>query len=149
MNLLIVFIISCATGFSLDYLKYADIEYQANRLIMAVSFLFMAGFCYYFFLKELKLKKSIDLYIIVALCICMVGSSWFNFLFVSTDIYYMLIDAKRGDGLSWKNIYRSVEIVALLVVGKNGFIYINNWVICRRRRFNAIIEHNSTYNSGK
>tara|TARA_R110000850_G_scaffold86826_1_gene186813 strand:+ start:265 stop:615 length:351 start_codon:yes stop_codon:yes gene_type:complete len=116
---------------------------------MAGSFLFMAGFCYYFFLKQLKLKKNIDLYVIAALCVCMIGSSWFNFIFVNADIYYMLIDVKRGEGLSWKNIYRSVEIIALLVVGKNGLIYIGNWVICRCRRFNVIIKHNTTHKTGR
>ena len=148
MNLLIVLILSCATGFGLDYLKYADIEYQANRLIMAVSFLIMAVFCYYFFLKELKLKARIDVYLISALCVCMIISSWFNFLFVSVDIYYMLFEAKRGDGLSWKNIYKTVEIIALLTVGRNGLINIYNWFICGSRRHSVIIKHNSTHNTG-
>ena len=149
MNLLKVLIISWSVGASLSYFKGADIEYQAKCLLMSLTYLILAGFCYIYLLKELTLKKGIDVYIISARCICMIVSSWFNFLFASPDIYYLLIDIKQGEGLSWKVIYRSVEIVALLVVGKNGFIYINNWVICRRRRFNAIIEHNSTYNPGK
>ena len=109
---------------------------------MSVSFFIMAGFCYYYLLKELKLKTRIDVYLISALCVCMIISSWFNFLFVSPDIYYLLVDIKQGDGLSWKVIYKTVEIIALLTVGRNGLINIYNWFICGRRRHSVIIKHN-------
>ena len=115
---------------------------------MSVSYLIMAVFCYYYFLKQLKLKASADIYIIGALCFCMVISGWFNFLFVSPDIYNLLVDIKRGDGLSWKNIYMSVEILALLTVGKNGIINIYNWFISRNGWHGAIIRHNSPHNPG-
>ena len=116
---------------------------------MSVSFLIMAVFCYYFFIKELKLNKGIDVYIIFALCFCMIVSSWFNILFMNHDIYHILYQVKRGDGLSWKNIYLSVELIALLTVGRNGVIYIYNWLVCRNRRINVIIANNSTYNLGR
>ncbi len=149
MNLLKVLFISWLIGAGLSFCKGVDVSYQAKCLFMSASYMLAATSGYYYLLKELKLKKSFDFYVISALCVCMVVSSWFNYVFINIDVYYSLLDSRTGDGFSWKNIYRSVEIVALLVVGKNGFIYINNWVICRRRRFNAIIEHNSTYNSGK
>ena len=142
MNLLLVLFISWSTGASLSYFKEYELEYQAKCILMSVSFFIMAGFCYYYLLKELKLKTRIDVYLISALCVCMIISSWFNFLFVSVDIYYMLFEAKRGDGLSWKNIYKTVEIIALLTVGRNGLIYIYNWFICGRRRHSVIIKHN-------
>ena len=149
MNLFKALIISWLTGVSLYYLKDANIDYQANRLIMSLSFFIMAVFCYYYFLKELTLKNRNNIYIIGALCFCMIISSWFNLLFISPDIYYLLIEAKRGDGLSWKNIYKSVELLALLMVGKDGFIHICNWLVCRCRRFNVIIANNSTYKIGR
>ena len=149
MNLFKVLIISWLTGVSLYYLKDIDIEYQTNRIIMSLSFFIMAAFCYYYFLKELKLKNKKEVYIIGSICICMIVSSWFNLLFVDPYFYHLLIDVKRGDGLSWKNIYKTVELIALLMVGKNGLTYIYNWCICRLRRFNAIIANNQTYNIGR
>jgi hypothetical protein len=148
MNLFKVLIISCVTGLSLPFLNDSSDSYQEKCLIMAGIFLIMAVFCYYFFLKQLKLKPSTDVYIIAALCFCMVISSWFNFIFVYPDAYHLLLDARRGDGISWKNIYMSVEILALLTVGKNGTINIYNWFICRSSRHSVIIRHNSTYNTG-
>jgi hypothetical protein len=148
MNLFKALIISCITGYSLPFLNESSDSYQAKCLFMAGAFLFMAGYCYYFFLKQLKLKPSTDVYIVAALCFCMVISSWFNFIFVHPDVYHLLLDARRGDGISWKNIYMSVEILALLTVGKNGTINIYNWFICRSSRHSVIIKHNSTYNTG-
>jgi hypothetical protein len=148
VNLLLVLFISWSTGASLSYFKEYELEYQAKCLLMSVTYLILAGFCYYYLLKELKLKTRIDVYLISALCVCMIISSWFNFLFVSPDIYYLLVDMKQGDGLNWKNIYKTVEIIALLTVGRNGLINIYNWFICGSRRHSVIIKHNSTHNTG-
>lgn len=149
MNLFKVLFISWSIGASLSYFKGADISYQAKCLSMSVFYLFWSGFCYQYIIKELKLNKILSAYMVSALCMCMVVSSWFNFLFVSPDIYYALIDIRRGGGFSWENIYKTIEIAALLMVGRNGLIYIYNWLICRSRRINVIIANNSTYNIGR
>jgi len=69
----------------------------------------------------------------------MIVSSWFGYLFMSADMYWMLIDMKQGGVLNWANIYRSIELAALIIVGKNGVIYIYNWGVCGARWINAII----------
>jgi len=116
---------------------------------MSLSYLILAGYCYKYIAIEVKLKNRVSTLLISSLCICMIISSWFNFLFVSPDIYYLLIEAKQGDGLSWKNIYRAVELICLLTVGRNGFIDFRSWLVCRWHRFNVIITNNSTYNIGR
>ena len=148
MNLLKVLFVSWSIGAGLPYLNEIDISYQAKCLSMSVIYLIVAVFCYHYIAIELKLKNNINAYIISALCFCMVITSWFNYVFVIPDVYYMLIEARRGDGLSWKNIYKTVEIIALLTVGRNGFINIYNWFICGSRRHSVIIKHNSTHNTG-
>ena len=149
MNLLKVLLISWLTGIGLSYSKYVIFEYQYIRVIMSLCFYISAVFCYRYILKEVKLRRGIDLYFMCALCLCLIVSSWFNFLFVWPEAYYLLVDLKRGDGFSWKNIYKTIEILSFLVVLKNGFAYIHNWCICRFRRFNAIIANNQTYNIGR
>ena len=145
MNLLKVLLISWLTGIGLSYLKHVNFEYQYIRVIMSLCFYISAVFCYRYILKEVKLRRGIDLYFMCALCLCMVVSSWFNFLFVWPEAYYFLIDMKRGDGFSWKNIYKTIEILSFLVVLKNGFAYICSWCVCDSRWFNAIIADNQKY----
>ena len=149
MNLLKVLLISWLAGAGLSLIKPMDIDYQLKCLVVSVVYLFLAGFCYKYISVELKLSRNLNAYLISLLCVCMIVSCFFNYLFVSSEVYYYLIDIKEGDGLSWKNIYKTVEFVALLMVGKNGFTYIYNWCICRLRRFNAIIANNQTYNIGR
>ena len=79
----------------------------------------------------------------------MIISSWFNFLFVWPEMYYLLIDVKQGNGISWKLIYKSMEVIALLMVGKNGIINFYSWFICRRGRLNAIITNHTTHKTGR
>ena len=136
-------------GVSLYYVNDIEVSYQLKRLIMSLSYLILAGYCYRYILAEVKLKNRVNVLLISLLCICMIISSWFNFLFVSPDIYYLLVDAKKGDGLSWKNVYKTVELICLFTVGRNGIINLRSWLICRWRRFNVIITNNSTYNIGR
>lgn len=149
MNLFKVLLVSWLIGVSLPYLNYVDIAYELKRSLMAWAYFILAAFCYKYILIELRLKNKFNVYIISALCFCMVISSLFNYLLVSPDIYDLLINAKRGDGLSWKNIYKSVELIALLTVGRNGIIYLYNRIVCGCRRLNVIITNNSTYNIGR
>lgn len=136
-------------GVSLYYMNDIEVSYQLKRLIMSLSYLILAGYCYRYILTEVKLKNRVNVLLISLLCICMIISSWFNFLFISPDIYYLLVDAKKGDGLSWKNIYKTVELICLFTVGRNGIINLRSWLVCRWRRFNVIIANNSTYNIGR
>ena len=148
MNLLKVLFVSWSLGVGLPYLSDTIVGYQEKCLTMSVSFFIMAVFCYRYISIELKLKNNINAYVISALCFCMVISSWFNFVFVSPSVYHILIDARRGQGFSWENIYKTVEIIALLTVGRNGLINIYNWFICGSRRHSVIIKYNSTHNTG-
>jgi len=154
MNLLKALLVSWSIGAGLPYLSELTlsidkvVDYELRCMLSSVIYVFMAGYCYHLFKHELILKRKFDSYMIAAICVCMVISSLYNYLFVFTDMYHLLLDARRGDGLSWKNIYRVVEIMALLTVGKNGIIYIYNWFICGRRRHSVIIKHNSTHNTG-
>ena len=145
MNLLKVLLISWLAGASLSLIKPLSIDYQLKCMFVSLCYLFLAGFCYKYISIELKLHKTLSAYLISLLCICMIVSCFFNYLFVSPDIYYFLIDIKEGDGLSWKVIYRTVEVISLVVVGKNGLTYICYWCICDSRWFNAIIADNQKY----
>jgi len=116
---------------------------------MSLSYLILAGYCYKYIVIEVRLRDRVNVLLISLLCICMIISSWFNFLFVSPDIYYLLVDVKKGDGLSWKNIYKTVELICLFTVWRNGIINLRSWFVCRRYRFNVIITNNSTYNIGR
>jgi len=149
MNLFKVLLISWLTGVSLSYFKNIPIDYTATCLSMAVIYFILAVFCYKYIAIELKSKNNINAYIISALCFCMVISSWFNYVFVNPDMYHLLIDVRRGDGLSWNNIYKAVELIALLTVGKNGIINFYSWFICRRGRLNAIIANHTTHKIGR
>ena len=149
MNLFKVLLISWLTGVGLSYFKNIPIDYAATCLSMAAIYFIMALFCYHYIGIELKSKHNINAYIISALCFCMIISSWFNYIFVNPDMYHLLIDSRRGSGFSWNNIYKTVELLALLMVGKDGIIYIYNWLVCRCRRINVIIANNSTYNLGR
>lgn len=149
MSLLKVLLISWSVGASLSFINDIGIEYSYLCLIMSVSYIISALFCFYYFTKELELKNNTNAYIIASICFCMVISAWFNYLFINVDLYYLLMDARRGDGLSWKNIYKTVELVALLIAGRNGIINLIGWLVCRRSRFNVIIANNSTYNTGR
>ena len=149
MNLFKVLLISWTTGFGLSLLKAVDISYQSKCLLMAIIYFILARYCYKYLIKELVLKRVLSAYVIASLCCCMVVSSWFNFVFFSPEIYYALIDIRRGSGLTWENIYNTIELAALLIVGRDGFIYLYNWLICRNRWINVIIANNSTYNLGR
>jgi len=149
MNLLKVLFMGWLLGASLSYFKNAGIDYQLKCLLMSLSYLILAGYCYKYIVAEVKLKNRVNTLLISSLCICMIISSWFNFLFVSPDIYYLLIEAKQGDGLSWKNIYKTIELICLFAVGRNGFINFRNWLACRWGWLNVIIASNSTYNIGR
>lgn len=149
LNLFKVLIISWSVGFSLSYFKDVNIDYQVKCVLMSLIYFLFSVFCYRYIIAELKLKRNLSAYLVAALCMCMIISCWFNFLFSNPDIYYLMIDIKQGDGLSWKNIYKSVELMALLTVGRNGIINFNGWLVCRCRRINVIIANNSTYNLGR
>jgi len=149
MNLLKVLLISWAAGFSLSFLKALEFSYQSKCLTMSLIYFILAIYCYKYLAKELTLKRVISAYVIASLCGCMIVSSWFNFVFVNPDIYHALIDIRRGDGLTWENIYNTIELTALLIVGRDGLIYLYNWLICRNRWINVIIANNSTYNLGR
>tara|TARA_R100000951_G_scaffold116339_2_gene127717 strand:- start:425 stop:874 length:450 start_codon:yes stop_codon:yes gene_type:complete len=140
---------SILLGVFLPFFYFDFLGYAGQRISMSLSYMLLAGYCYKYIVIEVKLKNRVNILLISLLCICMVISSWFNFLFVSHDIYYMLIEAKQGDGLSWKNIYRAVELVCLLTVGYNGIINLRSWLICRCKRFNVIITNNSALNAGR
>ncbi len=149
MNLFKVLFISWSIGAGLPYLNELDISYELKCVSMSLIYFIFAVICYHYIELELRLKNNLNVYLISAICFCMVITSWFNFLFVNTELYYLLLDMRRGDGLSWKNIYKSVELIALLTVGRNGTIYLYNWTICRYRWINVIIANNSTYNLGR
>lgn len=149
MNLLKVLTISWLIGVGLSYFKDADMVYQFKCLLMSVIYFISAVFCYHYIHIELTYKRILNAYIISILCICMIVSSWFNFLFVWPEMYYLLVDVKQGDGLSWKLIYKSMEVIALLMVGKNGIINFYSWFICRRGWLNAIIANHTTHKTGR
>ena len=149
MNLLKVLLISWATGFSLSFLNTTEILYQSKCLIMSLAYFILAIYCYKYLIKELILKKVINAYAIATLCTSMVISSWFNFIFINPEIYYALIEIRRGSGITWENIYNIIELTALLIVGRNGFICLCNWLVCRSRWISVIIANNSTYNLGR
>ena len=155
MNLLKVLFVSWSIGAGLPYLSELTlnidktVDYQLKCILPSLIYMFMTGYCYHLFKHELRLKRKLDSYLIAAICFCMIISSLFNYLFVFPDMYHLLLDARRGDGLSWKNIYTVVEIVALLTVGKNGIIYIYNRLVCSNRRFSVIIANNSKYKIGR
>jgi hypothetical protein len=149
VNLLKVLLISWLVGAGLSYIKAIDMGYTEICLMMSLIYLFSAVFCYHYIEIELKLKNKTNACLISFLCMCMVITSWFNYIFVNPDIYHLLIDARRGDGLSWKNIYKTIELICLLTVGRNGIINLRSWLVCRWHRFNVIITNNSTYNIGR
>lgn len=155
MNIIKALLVSWSIGAGLPYLSELSlsidkaVDYQLKCILPALIYMIMAVYCYHLFKHELILKRKFGSYIIAAICVCMIISSLFNYLFVFPDMYYLLLDARRGDGLSWKNIYRAVEIIALLTVGKNGIIYIYNRLICSCRWFSVIIANNSTYKIGR
>ena len=140
---------SWLVGIGLSQLKYADISYPSLCLSMSCVYFALSVFCCRYVQKEIELHRKSHAYVIAALCICMLITSWFNYVFVNPDMYRLLIDARRGDGLSWKNIYKTIEIIALLMVGKNGILYTYNWFNCGVRWFNAIIASNSYFNRGR
>lgn len=149
MNLFKVLFISWALGFGLSHLKDLNVDYVVKCMSMSLIYFYSSLFCYRYILIELKCKNYLNVYLVSLLCICMIISSWFNAIFSSHYIYYLLIDIRSGDGFSWKNIYRSVELISLLTVGRNGFIYLVRRLSCGNRWFNVIIKNNFNINHRK
>jgi hypothetical protein len=149
MNLFKVLIMSWLIGVGLSFFKWIDIEYTLKCVLMATSYLLLAVFCYRYILIELKCNRVLKAYVVSLLCVSMLISCFFNLLFTDPEMYHLLVEVKQGDGFSWKNIYKAIELIALLIVGRNGFIYLYNWLICRNRWINVIIANNSTYNLGR
>ena len=149
MNLFKTLLISLALGWGLSYFKDVDIDYQAKCVSMSLIYLFSSLYCYKYIAIELSLRNSLYCLVISLLCICMIISCWFNFLFANKDIYYMLIDIRYYNSFSWRTIYFSVELLALFIVGKNAILHLWRWFNCRYRRFDVIIEDNSNIDSGR
>jgi len=51
-------------------------------------------------------------------------SGIFNAIMIHPDMYYLLVDIKQNNMLSWKNIYFSIEIASAMVVITNGLFYL-------------------------
>ena len=149
MSLFKVLMISLVLGWGLSYFKDADVNYQAKCISMSFIYLFSALYCYKYIHIELSLKNSLSCLVISLLCICMVISCWFNFLFADKNIYSILIDVRYNNSFSWRNIYLSVELIALLIVSKNAILYLGRWFNCRRSGFDVIIKDNSDIDSGR
>lgn len=149
MNLFKVLVISWLIGVSLSFFKDIPVAYEVKCASMSLVYLLAALFCYRYAEADLLLSKVLSFYLISALCICMIISCWFNFIFINKDIYSVLVDIRYYNAFGWKNIYKSVELLALFVVGRNASIYIVNWFICRGMRVGAIIEDNKHYKNGR
>ncbi len=141
--------ISVAVGYCLSYFKDVDFNYHLKCVTMSLAYVFMAVYCYKYALIDLKLKRYINVYLISLLCLCMLISGWFNLLFSNPEIYYALIDIKQGDGLSWRLIYQSVELLCFFMVGKDAFIHIRSKLICGGGWLSVIIKHNSNTKNGR
>ena len=149
VNLFKTLLISWLIGISLSYFKDVDMNYGLKCLLMAMAYLFSSAFCYRYLKKQIELKVNAAAYVISALCICMLISCLFNVLFIDPDFYYALIEIKQGGGISWRLIYQSIEIIALITVGKNGIICGHRWVACRGGWLNVIITNNSYNCNGR
>ena len=149
MNLLKVLVLSWLIGAGLTFFKDVSAAYEVKCASMSLTYLLSAFFCYRYAKAELISGKILEFYLISALCICMIISCWFNFIFINKDIYSVLIDIRYYNAFSWKNIYKSVELLALFVVGKNATIHLDHWFICRRVRINATIADNKHNKSGR
>ena len=141
--------LSWLIGAGLTFIKDYGFSYEYKCAFMSLVYMLSAWFCYGYAKGSTIKNKVFDFYLISALCVCMIISSWFNFIFINKDIYNALIDIRYQNAFSWKNIYRSVELLALFMVGKNAFIYLNGWFVCRGFRFNATIDDNKGNQSGR
>ena len=149
MNLFKVLVLSWLIGVGLTFFKDVSVAYEIKCASMSLIYLLAAFFCYRYAEDELLSGKILQFYLISALCSCMIISCWFNFIFINKDIYSALVDIRYYNAFSWKNTYKSVELLALFIVGKNAIIRLSHWFICRSMRVNATITDNKHNKSGR
>mgnify|MGYP003655710308 FL=1 len=89
--------------------------------------------------------KKLERYLCCILASCMLISSMFNVIMINHTMYYLLVDIKQNNAVSWKNIYFSIELAIGFIVGINGLHYIASRCINFCNRFCAIVRNNSIY----
>ncbi len=145
MRLMIILTASFLAGFFVEsnLVKIvSEFNYEAYLVLISAIYTATALFCWTIKTK----KKSIRLVLSLMLICCMVISSLFNLLFLHSPTYYVLIDIKQNNVISWQNIYSSVEIAALLIAGKDGFYFVSDNSRVIYNRFCDIIYRNVNFN---
>ncbi len=113
------------------------LHYDEHRLLMAAIYTTSAIIS---FAISHRLKNKLYTHLLIS---CMLVSSLFNIVMMSPDMYYLLVDIKQNNAISWKTIYLSIEIAIALIIGKSGFDYITNCCCVCCNRFYATIHSNT------
>ena len=149
MNLFKVLVLSWLVGAGVTLVKDVAMPYEVKCTLMSLTYMLTALFCYRYVENDLRSNNVLGFYLSGVLCCCMVVSCWFNFIFISKDIYSALVDIRYYNAFSWRNIYKSVELLALFIVGRDVLICLYYRFICRCMRINVIIEDNKHHDSGR
>ena len=99
--------------------------------------------------SELKKGNNFNSLLICALSFCMCVTAMFNLSMINIESFKFINEAKSGEGLSWRSIYSSIEILILLIVGGNGLNYLAHVDICSHGKRNATIRDNINPNQGE
>ena len=136
------------TRFFQDYLY--SIDYTLYCSLRGLFYVLLAALCVVLAKSEHKLSSNLNAALILTLCFCMLITGVLNIIMANSDVYFMLKPWKSGDnGLTWKNIYLSIEVLTALIVGGNGLTHIISVAVCALSRWSGIIRHYFNTNQGK
>lgn len=98
-----------------------EYNYALYKITISVVYLLVSSLCVKLAFKELVNGNNDYAILASMLCVCMLITSMFNVVMIDEYVFYALTEYKSGDGLSWKNIYFSIEMATLIIVSSNGF----------------------------
>ena len=104
-----------------------DYSYAWYKLTIAAIYLSSSLLCVKLAVMEVDNQRNKSATLVSILCLCMLITAVFNIVMINETLFYILTDYKSGAGLSWKNIYRAVELIITIMVITNGLKLISNF----------------------
>lgn len=95
--------------------------------------------------KMLDGGGRLPLMLVAVISLCMAISASLSLMMITPSSFNLLSGVK----IWWQNAYLSIEILAALIVGGNGFSYLAHVHVCAHGKRSAIIGCNTNPNSGE
>jgi hypothetical protein len=104
-------------------------SYLWYKLTISAIYLSFALCCVKLAVTEVDSQRNYSATLISVLCLCMLITASFNIAMIDTGMFYTLNEYKTGYGMSWKNIYLTIELLIATMVIANGISVMFNFCI--------------------